>query len=90
MQARIDELRAVITAAPTRAEARELVLDALREHLLSLRDDPGPGIDRDRSRSRSPRDRFHLRHVGEAQRSTLSSAVSGTAPNAYAAAGCHP
>ena len=37
-QARIEELPAVITAAPTRPEAREQVLDALREYLLSLRD----------------------------------------------------
>ena len=42
VQARIEELPAVITAAPTRPEAREQVLDALREYLLSLRDDP-PG-----------------------------------------------
>jgi predicted RNase H-like HicB family nuclease len=40
IQARIEELPAVITAAPTRPEAREQVLDALREYLLSLRDDP--------------------------------------------------
>jgi hypothetical protein len=40
VQARIDELPAVITAAPSRAEARDLVLDALREYLLSLRDTP--------------------------------------------------
>jgi predicted RNase H-like HicB family nuclease len=42
VQARIAELPAVITAGPTRAEAKELVLDALREYLLSLRDDPPP------------------------------------------------
>lgn len=35
-QARIEELPAVITAAPTVDEARELLLDALREYLLSL------------------------------------------------------
>jgi hypothetical protein len=40
VQARIEELPAVITAAPTRTEARVLVLDALREYLLSLRDTP--------------------------------------------------
>ena len=40
VQARIEELPGVITAAPTRPEAREQVLDALREYLLSLRDDP--------------------------------------------------
>jgi predicted RNase H-like HicB family nuclease len=36
MQARIAELPAVITAGPTRADAKALVLDALREYLLSL------------------------------------------------------
>ena len=40
VQARIEEMPAVITAAPTRQEARALVLDALREYLLSLRDMP--------------------------------------------------
>jgi predicted RNase H-like HicB family nuclease len=35
-QARIVELPPVITAGPTRAEAKDLVLDALREYLLSL------------------------------------------------------
>jgi predicted RNase H-like HicB family nuclease len=35
-QARIAELPAVITAAPTKGEARELVLDALGEYLRSL------------------------------------------------------
>ena len=45
IQARIEELPAVITAAPTRPEAREQVLDALREYLLSLRDDAaGAGV----------------------------------------------
>jgi predicted RNase H-like HicB family nuclease len=39
-QARIAELPAVITAGPTRAEAKELVLDALREYLLSLQTEP--------------------------------------------------
>jgi hypothetical protein len=38
VQARIAELPPVITAAPTRERARELVLDALREYLLSLAD----------------------------------------------------
>jgi predicted RNase H-like HicB family nuclease len=36
MQARIVELPAVITAGPSRDQAKELVLDALREYLLSL------------------------------------------------------
>lgn len=35
-QARIEEIPAVITAAPTVDEAKELLLDALREYLLSL------------------------------------------------------
>lgn len=39
-QARIAEYPAVITAAPTREDAKELVLDALREYLLSLADEP--------------------------------------------------
>jgi|tagenome__1003787_1003787.scaffolds.fasta_scaffold19044652_2 predicted RNase H-like HicB family nuclease len=42
-QARIVELPAVITAGPTRADAKELVLDALREYLLSLQSDSGHG-----------------------------------------------
>ena len=40
IQARIEELPAVITAGPTVEEARELLLDALREYLTSL---GGPG-----------------------------------------------
>jgi predicted RNase H-like HicB family nuclease len=39
-QARIAELPGVITAAPTRAEAKDMVLDALREYLLSFTQDP--------------------------------------------------
>jgi len=35
-QARIEELPAVITVAPTLDEAKELLLDALREFLLAL------------------------------------------------------
>ncbi len=35
-QARIEELPAVITAGPTIEDAKELLLDALREYLLSL------------------------------------------------------
>lgn len=46
-QARVEELPAVITAAPTLDEAKELLLDALREYLLSLASEPstpeGPG-----------------------------------------------
>ncbi len=43
VRARIAELPAVITAAPTRAEAAELLLDALREFWLALPDAPGSG-----------------------------------------------
>ena len=42
-QARIAEYPPVITAAPTREGAKELVLDALREYLLSLADEPPTG-----------------------------------------------
>jgi predicted RNase H-like HicB family nuclease len=35
-QARIEQLPAVVTAAPTAAEAKELLVDALTEYLLSL------------------------------------------------------
>ena len=41
---------AVITAAPSRQEAREQVLDALREYLLALRDvssTPVEGVERE-------------------------------------------
>ena len=37
VQARIEGIPAVITAGRTKGEARTLVLDALREYLLSLR-----------------------------------------------------
>jgi predicted RNase H-like HicB family nuclease len=40
VQARVPELPGVITAAPTHEEARELLLDAVREYLLSLLSDP--------------------------------------------------
>jgi predicted RNase H-like HicB family nuclease len=36
VQARIEELPGVITAGRTREEAKELLLDALREYLLAL------------------------------------------------------
>jgi hypothetical protein len=39
-QARIAEYPPVITAEPTREGAKELVLDALREYLLSLAEEP--------------------------------------------------
>ena len=39
-QARIAELPGVTTAAPTRAEAKDMVLDALREYLLSFTEEP--------------------------------------------------
>jgi hypothetical protein len=37
VQARVAELPAVITAAPSRPEARDMLLDALREYLASLK-----------------------------------------------------
>ncbi len=37
VQARIEEIPAVITAGRSKAEARTLVFDALREYLLALR-----------------------------------------------------
>ena len=40
VQARLAELPAVITAAPTLDAARELLADALREYLLSLAESP--------------------------------------------------
>ncbi|MBA2450146.1 MAG: hypothetical protein H0V51_19190 [Chloroflexi bacterium] len=43
-QARIIELPGVITAAATGDEARELLLDALREYLLSLREPENIGL----------------------------------------------
>jgi predicted RNase H-like HicB family nuclease len=36
VQAHLAELPGVITAAPTQAEAKELLADALREYLLAL------------------------------------------------------
>jgi hypothetical protein len=45
VQARIEGIPEVITAGPTRDQARELVLDALREYLASIR---GNGGDRER------------------------------------------
>jgi predicted RNase H-like HicB family nuclease len=39
IQARIAEIPEVITVAPTRDEARAMVIDALREYLLSLGSD---------------------------------------------------
>jgi hypothetical protein len=47
VQARIAEYPAVITAAQTRDQAKELVLDALREYLLSLADE-APDADGER------------------------------------------
>jgi hypothetical protein len=43
-QARIAEYPAVITAAPTREGAKDLVLDALKEYLLSLADEPALAV----------------------------------------------
>ena len=50
VQARIEELPGVITAAPTRDEARAQFIDALREYLLALRDlpsSPAVGVERE-------------------------------------------
>jgi hypothetical protein len=48
IQARIAEYPAVITAGPTRDVAKELVLDALREYLVSLADSaPEQGVERE-------------------------------------------
>jgi hypothetical protein len=45
-QARIAQIPGVITAVPSRAEARTLVLDALHEYLGSLEAEPlAPGVD---------------------------------------------
>jgi hypothetical protein len=44
VQARIEGIPEVITAGPTKADARELVLDALREYLAST----GEAGDRER------------------------------------------
>jgi predicted RNase H-like HicB family nuclease len=38
VQARVRELAAVITAAPTREEARTMLEDALREYLVAMLD----------------------------------------------------
>jgi len=46
VQARIEGIPEVITAAPTKPEARVLVLDALREYLLSIRSN-GEAVDRE-------------------------------------------
>lgn len=40
VQARVAELPGVITVAPTLAEAKDLLLDAVREYLISLRQEP--------------------------------------------------
>ena len=44
--AQVRELPAVVTAAPTEAEARELIVDALREYLASFTE-PDPEVSRD-------------------------------------------
>ncbi|MGH3751186.1 MAG: type II toxin-antitoxin system HicB family antitoxin [Pseudonocardiaceae bacterium] len=43
VQARLAEIPGVITAAPTRQEAEVLLLDALREFLLSFTEPDGEG-----------------------------------------------
>jgi predicted RNase H-like HicB family nuclease len=47
-QGRLLEVPGVITAAPTRTEAEDLLLDALREYLLSLAEEPTKSDDADR------------------------------------------
>jgi predicted RNase H-like HicB family nuclease len=50
VQARNEELPGVITAAPSRDEARAQIIDALREYLLALRDlptAPAEGVERE-------------------------------------------
>ena len=47
IQAGIAELPTVITAGPTLEEAKELLLDALREYLLSLGEQQEPATDSD-------------------------------------------
>lgn len=42
VQARIEGIPEVITAGPSREAARSLVLDALREYLLSIRGNEDP------------------------------------------------
>ena len=46
VQARIEGIPEVITAGRTKEEARELVVDALREYLLSIRGN-GDALDRE-------------------------------------------
>lgn len=55
VQARIQELPAVITAGPSLDEAKSLLLDALREYLLSL-GDAAPPRGAGRSATREPLD----------------------------------
>ena len=43
VQGRVRELPSVITAAPTRAEARAMLEDAVREYLLAMLDTEAPG-----------------------------------------------
>lgn len=42
IQARLLELPGVITAAPSQAEAEDLLLDALQEYLMSLQEESVP------------------------------------------------
>lgn len=46
VQARIEGIPEVVTAGPSKDEARTLVLDALREYLLSIRGN-GEAVDRE-------------------------------------------
>ena len=58
-QARIAEIPGVITAAPTLSEAKELLVDALREYLLALQK-------RDASPTTATEERSPVRIVVEA------------------------
>jgi predicted RNase H-like HicB family nuclease len=45
VQARLVEIPGVITVAPTRDEATEMLLDAFAEYVRSFADDATPGAD---------------------------------------------
>jgi len=48
VQARVAEIPAVITCAPTRSEAKEMLIDALREFFLSFTEEPAASTSADR------------------------------------------
>ena len=53
VQATIEELPGVVTAAPSLDEAREMLVDALREYLLALGQEGRPAEDREGVRRES-------------------------------------